>query len=194
MKLIFDFDDVIMNTSLLKKKITSSFYKLGVPKEITDNYYELRDKNIPFSLKLFLMSFLEKEKIKSVSYLELYEKIMKICPDILNKEVVQIAQNAGKENSFIVTNGDKEFQMDKIKKSGIESFFSEIYITNGSKKDIVENICLKNLNEKVIFVDNKIEFFNDLDIERCKNLKTILYDANGFENLVVEIKKPEIES
>ena len=194
MKLIFDFDDVIMNTSLLKKKITSSFYKLGVPKEIADNYYELRDKNIPFSLKLFLMSFLEKEKIKSVSYLELYEKIMKICPDILNKEVVQIAQNAGKENSFIVTNGDKEFQMDKIKKSGIESFFSEIYITNGSKKDIVENICLKNLNEKVIFVDNKIEFFNDLDIERCKNLKTILYDVNGFENLVVEIKKSEIGS
>ena len=194
MKLILDFDDVLMDTSLLKKKISSSLYELGISKEVADNYYEQRDKSVPFSLKSFLLSFLKKEKIESVSFVDLYEEIMVICSDILNKEVVQIAKNIGKENSFIVTNGDKEFQMDKIKKSGIESFFSEIYITNGSKKDIIENICLKNLNEKVIFVDNKIEFFNDLDIERCKNLKTILYDANGFENLVVEIKKPEIES
>ena len=194
MKLILDFDDVLMDTSLLKKKISSSLYELGISKEVADNYYEQRDKSVPFSLKSFLLSFLKKEKIESVSFVDLYEEIMVICSDILNKEVVQIAKNIGKENSFIVTNGDKEFQMDKIKKSGIESFFSEIYITNGSKKDIIENICLKNLNEKVIFVDNKIEFFNDLDIERCKNLKTILYDVNGFENLVVEIKKPEIES
>ena len=194
MKLILDFDDVLMDTSLLKKKISSSLYELGISKEIADNYYEQRDKSVPFSLKSFLLSFLKKEKIESVSFVDLYEEIMVICSDILNKEVVQIAKNIGKENSFIVTNGDKEFQMDKIKKSGIESFFSEIYITNGSKKDIIENICLKNLNEKVIFVDNKIEFFNDLDIERCKNLKTILYDVNGFENLVVEIKKSEIGS
>src|SRR3989344_439375 len=194
MKLILDFDDVLMDTSLLKKKISSSLYELGISKEVADNYYEQRDKSVPFSLKSFLLSFLRKEKIESVSFVDLYEEIMVICSDILNKEVVQIAKNIGKENSFIVTNGDKEFQMDKIKKSGIESFFSEIYITNGSKKDIIENICLKNLNEKVIFVDNKIEFFNDLDIERCKNLKTILYDVNGFENLVVEIKKSEIGS
>jgi len=194
MKLILDFDDVLMDTSLLKKKISSSLYELGISKEVADNYYEQRDKSVPFSLKSFLLSFLKKEKIESVSFVDLYEEIMVICSDILNKEVVQIAKNIGKENSFIVTNGDKEFQMDKIKKSGIESFFSEIYITNGSKKDIIENICLKNLNEKVIFVDNKIEFFNDLDIERCKNLKTILYDVNGFENLVVEIKKSEIGS
>ena len=189
MKLILDFDDVLMNTFLLKRKIAFSLFELGVPKEIADNYYEQRDKTVPFSLKFFLKSFLKKEKIESVSYLELYEKIIKICPDILNKEVVQIAQNAGKANSFIVTNGDKEFQMDKIRKSGIGSLFSEIHITNGSKKDIVENICLKNLNEKIIFVDNKIEFFNDLDMERCKNLKTVLYDENGFERLIVEIEK-----
>jgi len=194
MKLIFDFDDVLMNTSLLKKNIVFSLYELGIPQDISDNYYEHRDKNVPFSLKLFLMSFLKKEKIGSVSYVELYEKIMKICPGILNKEIIQIVKDMGKENSFVVTNGDKEFQMDKIRRSGIESLFSEIHITNGSKKDIVENICLKNLNEKVIFVDNKIEFFNDLDMERCKNLKTVLYDENGFEKLVVEIEKSKIES
>lgn len=189
MKLILDFDDVLMDTSLLKKKIASSLYDLGIPKEIADHYYEQRDKSVPFSFKSFLLSFLKKEKIESISPIDLYEKIMVICPDILNKEIVQVAKNIGKANSIIVTNGDKDYQMDKIKKSGIETLFSEIHITNGSKKDVVEDICLRNLNEKVIFVDNKIEFFNDLDMGRCKNLKTLLYDENGLANLLKIIQQ-----
>jgi FMN phosphatase YigB (HAD superfamily) len=189
MKLILDFDDVLMDTFLLKKKIAASLYELGVSKKKADNYYDQRDKSVPFSLKNFLVSFLKKEKIESVSPILLYDKIMSICPEILNHKIIQVAKDAGKENSFIVTNGDKKYQMDKIKKSGVEDFFVEIHITNGSKKEMVENICLRYPNEKVIFVDNKIECFKDLNLERCKNLCTVLYDGHGFENLKKEIEK-----
>lgn len=191
MKIIFDFDDVLMDTSMLKKKIASSLYECGVSKEVADHYYDHRDKNVPFSLKSFLISFLKQEEIESISSIELYDKIMAICPDILNKNIVQMAKENGKDNSFIVTNGDKDFQADKIKRSGTADMFCEIHVTGGSKKDAVEDICARYKNEKIIFVDNKQEFFDDLDMKKCSNLVTVLYDENGLGKLSEAIQNLE---
>ena len=175
MKYIFDFDDTLFLTHKLKKRISFCLEKTGISKNIANNYYEFRDRTVPFSLKSFLLSFFLKEKIEHIDSNDVYEDIMSICKNILYQELVEKARNAGKVNCYLVTNGDTDFQLDKIKRSGIADLFSGIHITNGSKKDIVEKICAENKEEKILFYDNKIEFFADIDMSKCPNLETVLY-------------------
>ncbi len=192
-KVIFDFDDVLSdNTKEFKKHMFSSLEKAGVKRSISEKYYKQeREKDYPFSLKTFLVSLLKKEKIKKVKLEELYEKIIDISPKILNKKLIRIAEDLGKDNCYLVTNGERKFQEDKLKKSGVENLFSEVSIVPGSKKKIVEKICENNKDSKIIFIDDKVRFFEDIDMEKCKNLKTILFDKNGLKNLVLELKNKD---
>ncbi|PIR68069.1 hypothetical protein COU49_02730 [Candidatus Nomurabacteria bacterium CG10_big_fil_rev_8_21_14_0_10_35_16] len=175
MKYIFDFDDTLFLTFKLKAWIITCLEKAGFSKEVAQNYYEYRNKNKPFSLKDLLIFLFEKENITTTTFNVVYEEIMSICEKILNTELIEKVKKIRKEDCYLVSNGDQEFQMDKIERSGIKELFSEIHITNGSKKIAIEKICDSNKNEPVIFIDNKAEFFEDLDFKKYPNLKTILY-------------------
>jgi FMN phosphatase YigB (HAD superfamily) len=187
MKLILDFDDVLL--SGIKEQIFGALEKEGVPYEKAERYYvNARARPSPYSLKNFLGEVFDLENIDKSKGIAVYENILSTCPHLLNAEVVNIVKKIRKENSFIVTNGDEEYQKDKIKRSGIWPLFSEIYITHGNKKEIIENICLKYKDEKIIFADDKQKYFDELDMKVCKNLKTILFDQSGLEKLQKETK------
>ena len=61
--------------------------------------------------------------------------------------------------------------------------FSEIIVVPDSKKNVVERIAAVHKNEEVVFIDDKISHFEDLDFEKYPNLKTILYDEKGLEKV-----------
>ena len=111
------------------------------------------------------------------------------CPSFLNKKLINVVSKMGKFNCYIVTNGDEEFQLDKIKRSGIDSFFDTIDIVPGSKKKNIEQICRNNPNSLVIFIDDKKKFFDDLDMGKCHNLKTVLFNGNNVEDILEEINR-----
>ena len=108
------------------------------------------------------------------------------CPNLLNTELIETVKKLGKENCFIVTNGEQEFNHDKILRIGLQDLFYEqnIFIVLGSKKEIIEKICAKHKNEKVIFIDDKAKHFEDLDFTKCPNLKTILYTGQKLEGVL----------
>ena len=193
MKFIFDFDDVLFNnTKQFKPHMYVCLEKAGVPRTVSEEYYkEAREKE--FSLKNFITILLAhdplslkfqrgKEKVE-----EVYEEIMRECKNFINVQLTEMVKKLGRNNCFIVTNGEKQFQEDKIKNSGIASLFSEIYIVPNSKKEIIYDICNGNKNEKIIFIEDKIKFIEDLDFKKCPNLKIILYDEQGLEKLKAEI-------
>ena len=189
-KIIFDFDDVLFdNTKQLKQRMYSCLENNGVPKDVAEKYYkEVREAE--FSLKDFISKLLIKHSISKVSQGDIYEEVMCKCKDFVNKDLLEIVNNLGKSNCYIVSNGEKDFQKDKIDRSGIYSLFSEVNIVPKSKKDNIERICIENSDSQIIFIDDKSKFFDDLDMEKCKNLKTILFDENGLKNLILEINKP----
>ncbi len=173
MKFIFDFDDVLFDTRKFKEFMFSYVEKSGTSRAIAEKYYkEVRARE--FSLKEFLAHF---------SIGNMYEEIMQECPNFLNTKLIEVVKNLGKENCFIVTNGDKEFQKDKIKRNNIGFLFYEIHIVPESKKELVEKICDKYKNEQIMFIDDKDRFFENLDFKKYPNLKTILFDEHGFEQL-----------
>lgn len=180
MKYIFDFDDVLFYTTKHRKEHLYSFFeKLGVLlREIEEYYIIARQQS--FSVKKMLKHFSLEE--------ELYEKAMEGSEKFANTELIDLVKKIGKENCLLVTYGEEEFQLDKIKRIGIGSLFSEITtLSIDDKKEIVEKICEKYKDETVLLIDDKIKHLENLDFAKCPNLKTIFYDEHGLEKLKMEI-------
>jgi hypothetical protein len=116
----------------------------------------------------------------------LYEEIMSGCKNFVNIELVDIVKKLEKKNCFIISYGDKEFQMDKIKRVGIEPLFSEIIVVSESKKEAVEKVCAKYKDEKVIFIDDKAHHFENLDFKKYPNLTTILYTGQDLTSILLQ--------
>lgn len=184
MKFIFDFDDTLSDTAQFKEYMWERLEKLGVPRAASiQSYEETRGDDTPFSLKQFLLFVFTKHDIAKTFLEDAYGQIMQISPSLLDERLLDVVRRAGKDNCYIVTNGDEEFQRDKIEKSGVRQLFREVFIVPGTKKETVAHICEQNPNEEIIFMENKAKFFDDLDMERCKNLKTVLWDEYGLEKL-----------
>jgi len=106
----------------------------------------------------------------------------------LNLELIEEVKRVGLENCFIVTNGEREFNTDKLQYSGIWDLFGgekRIRIVPGDKTEAIQKICAENPDTDIIFVDNRIDFLKGL--EGIPRLKTILYDENGLEKFKREI-------
>ncbi len=167
MKLILDFDDVLFkNTPEFKDWMFSVIAEAGVMRKKAEAEYK-KVRMDQFSLRNFLTGLIGNDDI--------YKKIISICSKLVNEEMIASARQTGRENCYLVTNGDREFQEDKIRRSGIVPLFKEIHILPGSKKEVIEKICQKNPGEEIIFYDDKEKFFADLDRRKYPNLKTVLY-------------------
>jgi FMN phosphatase YigB (HAD superfamily) len=180
MKYIFDFDDVLFkNIKHFREHIYMTIENAGISRKVMEEYYS-QTGGAQFDLKKMLSHFsLDKN---------LYEKIITQSRNFLNNELFNIVKKIGKENCYIVTHSTNEsWQKDKIRNSGIESFFLEIFVVQKSKKDAIEKICEKHKDEKVLFIDDKEKHFENLDFKKYPNLKTILFDEHGLEKLKKEL-------
>ena len=168
MKYIFDFDDVLVNTTKangFRESIYIYLEKSGISRDNAIKYIKKERLN-RFSLKKMLNHFEVKEN--------LYDKIMGENKNFVNQELFEIIKKLGKNNCYIVSYGDKEFQRDKINNTGIAHLFSEIIVVEGSKKEEIEKIATLYKNEEVLFIDDKDYNFTDLELKKYPNLKTIL--------------------
>lgn len=188
MKVIFDFDDVIFDAKRFKVAMFQILREHGY-ETVEEQYESIRKNEQPFSIHDFIHTL--DTSLTSERQESLYQKILAVSEHVTNPEVVDIMKSVGKENSYIVTSGDYEFQMDKIRRSiGLDSV-QEILVVPGSKKEVIEFLCKKHESEEVIFVDDKNHFINDIDMEQCPNLKTVLFNGHGVENLEAEITESQ---
>ena len=190
MKLVLDFDEVLFKTREMKGHFTRVLELLGVDSRMTELLYmKHRETGIPFSLKRFLWAVSIRTDIDEVASPETYEEIMKGCATFTNHELVNLIKPLGKENIIILTNGDKEYQMEKIKRSIGEDFASEIIVVKGSKKDALHAICNHHKKSQIIFVEDQPKFLDDLEAGSLKNLTTVLFGITGIHDVKDAIKK-----
>ncbi len=179
MKFIFDFDDVLFhNTRKFKEHMYACLEKSGVKRREAEEYY-LKTRTNQFWLKGMLAHF---------SAGHLYEEIMQASENLVNQELIELIKKIGKSNCYILSYGDKEFQLDKIERTQIAPLFREVIVVSDSKKETVEKICSIHKDEAILFIDDKPEHFANLDLSKYPNLKTILFDEKGLEKLQAEIK------
>lgn len=188
MKLVLDFDGVLFNTMKMREHFTRILERKGVDPRMTELLYmKHRETGIPFSLKRFLWAVAVRTEVRSITEADVYEEILKACPSFANKELAALAGSVGRNNVFILTNGDKEYQLEKIRRTVGLDFAKEIIVVPGSKKKELEVLCDQFAREPVIFVEDQPKFL--VDITPCKNLETILFGPVGIEDVREAIAK-----
>jgi FMN phosphatase YigB (HAD superfamily) len=172
MKLILDFDDVLFKASGLKERIFSTLVDAGIQNG-QELYERERATGTPFSLRRFLYRVFEQNPTVRVDIDIMYERIMSECQNLINHELVEYLELIGKESCYIVTNGDQDFQQDKIARTELDQIVKQFVVVPGSKREAIEAICKQFGSEQVVFADDKSAFFSDLgDIP---NLVTVEY-------------------
>src|ERR1035437_7034860 len=176
MKYIFDFDDVLFYTTRHRNEFLYPFLeKMGISRNDLDSFYT-KTRGNQFSIKKLLAHFSLGE--------DLYEKAMKESEKFANLELINIVKKIGKDSCYILTYGNEEFQLEKIKRIGIDSLFSEIIVLpDDNKKEVIEKICAKYKNEEVVFIDDKPKHLINLDFKKYPTLKTILYSSKTSKSL-----------
>lgn len=189
MKLVLDFDEVLFQTKKMREHFTRVLERYGVDPRMTELLYmKHRETGIPFSLKRFIWAVAIRTEKREILSPEVYEEIMSACASLANRELVLLAKEIDREDIIILTNGDKEYQLDKIKRSIGEDFASETIVVTGSKKESISAICKKHEHEPVIFVEDQQKFLDDLDAANLKNLTTILFGQTGIHDVKEAIR------
>lgn len=155
MLIIFDLDDTLIDTTgvitpfKLKLALKSLFQDLPLPEGLVDQMYQRLldlDKKYLKSSKAFLHLATELE-VPAIKV----EKAMKVLTSPLPEDFVVpmtfgaasvLKELSGKAKMAIVTAGEKNYQMDKLKKAGIDtSDFCMIAVAeNSMKKPIYQKI------------------------------------------------------
>ena len=188
MKYIFDFDDVLFST---KRKFKPLIFKVlsertGATEEKLNDLYDANYKEGRFSLKKFIAL----TGVRGVDADILYNEILEQTPSFVNQEVLNEIKKLGKENCYIVTSGDKEFQMDKIRASGLEPYFKRITPVTGTKRDEIKKICNDHPGEQVFFVDDNKKNIDELhDTTEFPNLIAYHHNIKYSENETDDIKR-----
>src|SRR3989338_528590 len=144
-KYIFDFDDVLFFNTEKFKKYMYKCFEDVGVDYDTVKKYYKIEREKGWVLYNLVISVLEGENITTVSKEELADKIM------------------------------KEYQLEKVHRTGLGALFTEIFVVQDTKKGPVEMICKKFKDDEVVFVDDKEKRFADLDFEKYPNLRKVLY-------------------
>jgi hypothetical protein len=185
MKVVLDFDDVIFNTNAFKELMFFYLAERGI-RNAKEAYEQMRQREEVFSV----IRYLDELGIKEEERDEVYEGIMTPCVWLVNKEVIALMEQIGKENIFILSQGDEAFQREKIERAvGDKVLGSHIAIVPESKTEELMRICEMYKDEDVIFADDKLKFLNALPATDIPNLKTVLFNEKGLQTLRAEIEE-----
>jgi FMN phosphatase YigB (HAD superfamily) len=174
-KYIFDFDDVLFfNTEKFKKHMYKCFEEIGVSYDTVKKYYAIEIEK-GWTLPNLVASIIEGEKINSINKEELTEKIMGECKNFVNTELIDQIKKLEVKDCYMVTHGVKEYQLEKVSRTGLGPLFTQIFTVLDTKKGPVEMICKQFKDAEIVFVDDKEKRFEDLDFQKYPNLRTVLY-------------------
>jgi putative hydrolase of the HAD superfamily len=182
--IIFDLDDTLIDTTkkitpIMLKKAFDRLVELNV--KIDNKIKAFNDlltlDKTSFSSTKTLITFLDSLNVDKKFYDSVIDEMsLNLDDNIKNfniKNSKEILSNLKKDyRLFLVTKGFKKFQLQKLKKAGLDtSYFSKIYITKKNKelffKKIIDN---NNINPKnVIVIGDKI----DSDLKPAKKLGCI---------------------
>ncbi|MCK5413115.1 MAG: hypothetical protein KAI57_01940 [Candidatus Pacebacteria bacterium] len=157
MKIILDFDDTIFNTFRVMQEFRKIFNRLGfTDDEFWSAYQQCKNNINDFNPDIFLdiigkIRPCDKNKAK-----EGMQNLTEKFSNYIFSDFFCFLNIAKKEELILLSHGLSDFQKNKIEKSGIIPYFSEVIITSRDKAEDIEEIKNK-YNEKLIFIEDKAE-------------------------------------
>ena len=154
--IIFDLDDTLCNTALLKYDTFMLLAESGIPFEIIEqSYLEVREKNPIYQIERHVKFLFEKtgvqisntivEKIKNMSYEKyIFSGVLELLDELKNSFEL-----------WLVSLGDSSVQMKKLQDTGLDNYFKQenIIITSEPKEEKMNNM---KFDEPVYFINDKV--------------------------------------
>lgn len=174
MKIFLDFDDVIFNTKRLSSDFKNLFFQSGISEDTFKKYYYNEDNSYdPWAQ----IKKIQAESGKDLSGLEKsISGLVGNLTDYVFDDFWDFSKKIGKENIFILSYGDVNFQTLKIKNSETDRYANMLDIVEGLKSEAIKNALPKiHLAEKeaIYFIDDRVGFLEEVKKE-IPQIKTIL--------------------
>lgn len=196
MKIFLDFDDVVFNAKQFKKDKKEIFKNFGIAEKIFNQYPEEFKKNrkngelMVYSQDKHIESLENMLSGNGIDFKKLKEELsefIKGAKKYVFKEFYNFAEKIGKENLFLLTYGDIEYQTEKVKNSGVMDYFTDIIITDGLKSEALSKKLLINNNEACYFIDDRITHLEDVK-KKFPEIKTLLMAPENGRHYKEEIE------
>ncbi|MBW6440907.1 hypothetical protein K0B03_02625 [Patescibacteria group bacterium] len=162
MKIVLDFDDTIFNTFLLMQEFRKIFNSLGFTNDEFWGAYRQCKKDInDFDPDIFSDII---EKIRPYDRNQAKDGMQSLTEsssDFIFSDFFCFLSFAKKEELILLSYGLSDFQKNKIEKSGIVPYFSEIIVTARDKADDIEEIHKKH-KENIILIEDKAESIDNV--------------------------------
>lgn len=166
--LIFDWDDVLFNATEFKNDFTDSLEELTIsPAVIFETYQAAKQLEGGYSFdghaSLLIASYPEHaEKIRAV-----FARSMSRVPGFMFSDAKQLIISAGLKGAAlgVLTAGNEQFQMEKIKRSGLEAQFNFIKTVSSEKAGEAKAKVIAEKGgeyERIIFFEDSIENLNEV--------------------------------
>ena len=191
MKAIFDFDDTIFDAERFKREALFTAFlsqksesaKVDIEK-LSQTYTDFRSQNNIFDINIFINFVIKKFSLVDVDRDQIFLEMKLKIKNFVKREYLAIFEKIGKENIFVLSKGEHDFQMFKISLSDILDKVDSVKVIQGSKRELVLDYCNMWSGEEVVFVDDKIE--NLLLGDAPDNLRQIF--VGDYESLSQEYK------
>jgi FMN phosphatase YigB (HAD superfamily) len=170
MKIFIDFDDVLFNTNSFVEDIEKIFAGHGVSEKVFKKYYRepKSEKESKIIRKYNPYEQIKRIKASGIRIGALDKSLKSFLKDTrkyLFKDGKKFLNKLKKEDLYVVSYGDRKFQMEKIKNSGIAKYFKKIVIADVSKAVGIRKILkCRNIipGEALIFIDDRAKFLEDI--------------------------------
>lgn len=163
MKIIFDFDCTLFDTREFKLSFQKAFEGLGVNEKLFFKTYNDSKMGQVYDPKVhFKLIENSKPEIPIGKMEKTLNKLLKESPKFLYPDTVPFLEKWQNKAELILLSFAKEqFQKEKIKKSSIEKFFREIFITQDINKTVLLNKIL-GPEKRAIFVNDDFQTLSEI--------------------------------
>ncbi len=185
MKFIFDFDGVIFDAEGFKQKIASVLIQRGISKEVfLKDYSKVHGEG--YNVRSHLNMLLKSNNVETSDKVldEIEECIFCDLERYVKKPVLDFIKIHAKD-VYILSAGDFDFQMKKIKAVGLNEVVQEIVIVPYSKKEWLIDFVKEHIHEKVYFFDDSVRHTTHDEFKKYNHFQPVLFtDESVLKNIV----------
>lgn len=179
MKIFVDFDDTLFHTKKFFDDLVRVFYAHGVTEA---QFREAYDAIRPRDPRKQLTYLQEHFALDTEDLARAFDDFMRAARGYVFPDVDDFLSAFAREDLFLLSYATKEFQREKIARSGLEHFFRDVLITSGSKFDILSDVVREEglvPHEAVVFIDDHPDQLGEMEQR----------DRDGITTL--HIRRPE---
>lgn len=185
MKIIFDLDYTLLDTSRFKKKLADIFAQEDF---YADYKKYFKSQNINFDFEKYLDILKAENRLDGRREKELRLELKALIGQMDNylfKDAVKVLKyfkNSGAE-LILITFGDKKWQENKVKNLSLGRYFKQIIFAEKDKANSEYLKSLKNTRQKVLIINDNAKEAREIVKIIGKKTKVFLIDGPYVKNI-----------